>query len=83
MASQDLSSEPLNGQQLQAAQKAAEAHILKIINGLELRKLAVDQACKLAIAAACSGITVEPIALAQAIHLFLTAEVRPIAPDEA
>ncbi len=58
--------QPLSGQQLAALQKQMAATIDRILRDVELRKLALDQACKMA------G-TGNPVELAKLMHEFLTA----------
>jgi hypothetical protein len=63
----------LNGQQMSALHKNMSDKLAGIVKDVELRKWAVDQACGLA-GAAYEGEapTIEVVALARAIHAFLT-----------
>jgi len=66
--------QPLSAQQMQALQKDMAARLAAITKDVELRKWAVDQACGLAGAQveADADQICDPVALARAIHAFLT-----------
>ena len=70
--------QPLNGQQMAALQKSMSERLADIKKDVELRKWSVDQACSLAGAAYESDDIHAPfdtVALARAIHAFLTEAV--------
>lgn len=72
----DKPQEPLNGQQMQALQKQYHEALMGIGRDIELRKYAIDQAFRLASASngARDGVVTyhDPVALAKAIHDFIT-----------
>lgn len=61
--------EPLNAQQVSSQQKRLQIMANHLIQDVELRKLALDQACKLAVTVGAD----DAVALAQKMHEFLTA----------
>jgi len=70
---------PMSGQQVAALQKQMAGTIDRILRDVELRKYAVEAACKIVTAtngARDGQVTFhDPIALAKAMHDFLTAAV--------
>lgn len=75
---QPSSEQPLNGQQMQAIHKQAEASVRAILADIELRKLALRHACDIVTSTnsppADGKVQFhDPIKLAEGMHAFLTA----------